>query len=283
MVNQQRADNHHTESGKVKYEEKSLKFGLSNQQCEGFQANGYLLLKNVTEVTPLIRAVQDEVRALGKQFMADYDDTTSAEKIAALPSNRRQAFYHALRYLPSTTQLACSPLLLDISKQLKLVQPAVMRSYNLRMDMPNEQQFMFHWHQDITYLLGSKNSVTYWVPLTPVNEHQGSIELIEGSHRHGLVPFHYTGEGSPPLSKSMSPKDICLDAEPTGDAKTIEAEPGDIVVFSQFLLHRSTPNHSNQIRWVSQVRHSDFQEADFREAGFPFGDCANVFHHDYLN
>jgi ectoine hydroxylase-related dioxygenase (phytanoyl-CoA dioxygenase family) len=282
MVNQERVANYLTKSGEVEYKEKALKFGLSDQQYEEFQTNGYLLLKNVTEVMPLIRLMQDEVRALGKQFMADYDDETSAEKIAALPPNRRKAFYHALRYLPSTTQLACSPLLLHISKQLKLMKPAVMHSYNLRMDMPNEPQFMFHWHQDITYLLGSKNSITYWVPLTPVNEHRGSIELIEGSHRQGLVPFHYTGEGAPPLHKSMSPRDICLDVEPTDDAKMIKAEPGDIVVFSQFLLHRSTPNYSNQIRWASQVRHSDLGEADFQEAGFPFGDCANIFHHDYL-
>jgi len=223
------------------------------------------------------------VRALGKQFMNDYADETSAEKIAALSPIHRKAFYHGLRYLPSTTQLACSPLLLDISKQLKFVQPAVMHSYNLRMDMPYEPEFLFHWHQDITYLLGSKNSITYWVPLTPVNEHRGSIELIDGSHTQGLVPFHYTGEGSPPLHKSMSPRDIRLDVEPTEATKLIDAEPGDIVMFSQFLLHRSTPNHSNQIRWVSQVRHSDLAEADFQDAGFPFGDYTNIFQHDYLN
>ena len=261
----------------------SLKLSLTDKQQEKLQVNGYLLLKNVSEVMPLIRVIQDEVRTLGNQFIADYDDETSAEKIAALPSNRRKAFYHALRYLPSTTQLACSTLLLDISKQLKLVQPAVMHSYNLRMDMPNEPQFMFQWHQDITYLLGSKNSITYWVPITPVNEHRGSIELIEGSHRQGLVPYHYTGEGPPPSHKSMSPRDICLDIEPKDDAKLIKAEPGDIVVFSQFLLHRSTPNYSNQIRWVSQVRHSDLGEADFQEAGFPFGDCTNIFEHDFFN
>ena len=256
---------------------------VTSKKQKEFLVNGYLLLKNVTEMLPLIGVMQDEVRALGKCFIANYDDETSAEQIAALPSNLRTSFYRALRYLPSVTQLACSPLLLDLSRQLNLAQPAVMHSYNLRMDMPNDPQFMFHWHQDITYLLGSKNSVTYWVPLTPVNEYRGSIELINGSHRQGIAPFHYTGEGFPPLNKSMGPQDICLDAEPTDDAKLIEAGPGDIVVFSQFLLHRSTPNHSKQVRWVSQVRHSDLGEADFQEAGFPFGSCTNIFHHDYLN
>jgi ectoine hydroxylase-related dioxygenase (phytanoyl-CoA dioxygenase family) len=256
---------------------------LNDAQRQDFFEKGYLLLKNVAEVMPLISAMQDEVRALGKQFMSDYTDDNSAEKIAALPPIHRKAFYHGLRYLPATTQLACSPLLLDISMQLKLVKPAVMHSYNLRMDMPNEAHYLFHWHQDITYLLGSKNSVTYWVPLTPVSAHYGSVELIEGSHNQGLIPFHYTGEGPPPVHKSMSPRDIRLNAEPTDATKLIEANPGDIVVFSQFLLHRSTPNHSNQIRWVSQVRHSDLADVDFQEAGFPLGDYTNIFQHDYLN
>ena len=150
------------------------------------------------------------------------------------------------------------------------------------MDMPSEPDFLFHWHQDITYLLGSKNSVTYWVPLTPVDEFQGSIEIIEGSHKQGLLPFHYTGEGPPPARKPMSPSDIRLDSSPTDAPTLIEADPGDIIVFSQFLLHRSTANHSDQVRWVSQVRHSDFAEVDFRNAGFPFGDSENIFENRYL-
>jgi ectoine hydroxylase-related dioxygenase (phytanoyl-CoA dioxygenase family) len=255
---------------------------LTEQQQKEFQTNGYLVLKNVVGLIPLIVAMRDEVRELGNQFMDDYADETSVKKIAALPPIHRKAFYHGLRYLPSTTQLACSPLLLDISKQLKLVQPAVMHSYNLRMDMPDEPQYMFHMHQDITYLLGSKNSITYWVPLTPVNEHRGTIGIIDGSHTLGLVPFHYTGEEAPPLYKSMSPSDIRLDIEPSKVTRLIDAEPGDIVVFSQFLLHRSTPNKSNQIRWVAQVRHSDLADADFQDAGFPFGDCTNIFQNDYL-
>lgn len=157
-----------------------------------------------------------------------------------------------------------------------------MHSYNLRMDMPNEPKYMFHWHQDISYLLGSKNSVTYWIPITPVNSTRGSIELIDGSHLNGLTPFHYTGSGPIPPNKSMSPSDIHLDEEPASATTLIEADPGDIVVFSQLLLHRSTPNASNKTRWVAQVRHADLSEQAFLDAGYPFGDYTNIFQTDYL-
>lgn len=226
--------------------------------------------------------MQNELSELGNQFMHDYSLDASAIKISALSPIHRKAFYSGLRYLPSITQLACSRLLLSISNQLNIIQPAVMHSYNLRMDMPNEPEYMFHWHQDITYLLGSKNSITYWIPLTQVDEFRGSIELINKSHTKGLFSYFYTGEGVPPPHKSMSPSDIRLDEEPSDLAKLIEAEPGDIVVLSQLLLHRSTPNFSEQTRWAAQVRHSDLAEFEFQEAGFPFGDSTNIFHNDYL-
>jgi hypothetical protein len=256
---------------------------LTNLQKKLFFQNGFLVLKSCTEINPLIEEIRKEICELGCQFIKNFSIDGSVEKIELLTSNNRKAFYSGLRYLPSTTRLACSRLLIGISNQLKILQPAVMHSYNLRMDMPNEPQFMFHWHQDITYLLGSKNSITYWVPLTSVNAHNGSIELIARSHKEGLFPYLYTGEGRPPPQKSMSPKDIKLVKEPIARSKLIEAEPGDIVVFSQFLLHRSTPNSSELTRWAAQVRHSDLAEADFQKAGFPFGDVTNIFHNDYLN
>jgi phytanoyl-CoA hydroxylase len=230
----------------------------------------------------LVDGIKKNIEELGEKFMSDYTIEGSAKKIKNLSATDRSLFYRGLRYLPSITHLACSELLLSISKQLNIMQPAVMHSYNLRMDMPHEPQFLFHWHQDITYLLGSKNSITYWMPLTKVNAYHGSIEVISESHSEGLFPYFYTGDGIPPPSKSMSPSDIKLVQEPLGEAKLIEAEPGDVVVFSQFILHRSTPNNPDQVRWAAQVRHSDLAEVEFQEAGFPFGDCQNIFHNDYL-
>jgi ectoine hydroxylase-related dioxygenase (phytanoyl-CoA dioxygenase family) len=255
---------------------------INEDQKRIFRKDGFLVLKNCIEIQNLLREIKIEICNIGNNFMNRFDFETSAEKINSLSSTQRKALYTSLRYMPSLTQLACSKILIDISKQLDLAQPAVMHSYNLRMDMPNEPQYMFHWHQDITYLLGSKNSITYWIPLTKVNEYHGSIELIAKSHEKGVYPFYYTGNGLPPSDKPMSPKDIKLIKEPTECTKLIEADVGDIIVFSQFLLHRTTPNNSELTRWTAQIRHSDFSEVEFQEAGFPMGDITNIFQNDYL-
>jgi ectoine hydroxylase-related dioxygenase (phytanoyl-CoA dioxygenase family) len=262
-----------------------MSYFLTSKECEEFHANGYIVIRNIKEVNNYIGSMRSEIKALlasyfGEIFLENEDMTT---KITELSDSSRRSFYIALRYLPSITQLASSPILLDLSRQLQLKIPAVMHSYNIRMDFPYVDKFLFHWHQDITYLLGSKKSLTYWIPLSHVNEINGSVELIEKSHLGGLFPFHYSGlESTPPKYKSMSPSDIKLNQEHEKSGVIVTANPGDLVIFSQFILHRSTPNRSNIMRWVAQVRHSDLADSEFRDAGYPFGDMTNIFDTKYL-
>jgi ectoine hydroxylase-related dioxygenase (phytanoyl-CoA dioxygenase family) len=126
--------------------------------------------------------------------------------------------------------------------------------------------------------LGSLNSVTYWIPLGETSKDNGSVELVPGSHASGLSPFRYTS--TKPLDRGtvLSPADIHLVREPTEPGVLIEAQPGDLVVFSQFILHRSTPNRSRSTRWTVQVRHADAFEREFIDAGYPCGDATNVYH-----
>lgn len=255
---------------------------LEAQQKSEFSKKGYTILRGTQAAQPYLKSIWEEINALAVGFSKEYGTEDLATLIPRLNPLHRKAFYSVLRYLPSLARLASSSFLLDLSKELSLTMPAVMHSYNIRMDGPSEDRFLFHWHQDITYLLGSKNSLTYWIPLTPVNAENGSIEVIEGVNNEQLLPFEYTGTPPVPPQKSMAPSDIKLTEEPKGTGKVVEANPGDIVVFSQFILHRSVPNRSRHMRWTVQIRHADLGDESFRRAGYPFGDATNIFHTDYL-
>lgn len=246
-----------------------------------YRTNGYLIIRNFfSDLTPLER-VMAEITQLGRVFNPEFKMNV-ASHLLTMPKTERGNFYRGLRYLPSLTMLASSNLLTGTSRQLGLSIPAVMHSYNIRMDVPNEGQHLFHWHQDIAYLLGSLNSITYWLPLGKADAHHGGVSLISGSHLRGLAPVRYTREGEPSPTRVMSPKDLVLIDEPTNACEAIDVQLGDLVVFSQLILHKSAPNHSDQVRWTIQIRHSDFGEARFAAAGFPFGDDTNLFHNDYL-
>ena len=63
--------------------------------------------------------------------------------------------------------------------------------------------------------------------------------------------------------------------------ETITAERGDVVVFKQMLLHRSTPNLGEQIRWTTQLRITDLADPEYRRQRYPTGDRSNIFYVDY--
>ena len=89
--------------------------------------------------------------------------------------------------------------------------------------------------------MGSSNSITFWIPLTSVNEKNGTIEIIEKSHKDGLVDFKYIGKEKIHKKKYMSPKDINLIKTPKQKTKKIKAKPGDVIVFSLFFYFIEAP------------------------------------------
>lgn len=253
---------------------------LDESLIKSYKELGYVVIKRYLMEEIEASGILEELRRYASFFSENFDISSSYEFTKKLSLKDRQTFYRGLRYLPSLAKLGASDKLQKISKHLGVSFPVLMKSYNIRMDSPTEFKNLFHWHQDITYLLGSKNSLTYWVPLTTVNHLMGSIEVIPRSHLNGIYPFEYVG-GESFENKIMSPKDIRLTNEPKDGAEIIEAEFGDLVVFSQYLLHRSTPNYGQNNRWTIQIRHSDLHNFEYKDAMYPMGDSSNIFKEDY--
>lgn len=254
---------------------------LSPMQRDEYARNGVLVLRSClsgwSELDSVIDAIQRLGAGMSREFI--WNDTAA---ISGLGASRRRSLYRALRYLPEVTRLAASRQLIDLAIQLGIRMPAVMHSFNVRLDLPGEDELLFHWHQDITYLLGSENAVTLWIPLGHTGPEHGSVEFIPGSHGSGLLPFRYQGKQSPGPATVLSPRDLRLVEEPTGNGEMIEAERGDLAIFSQLLVHRSTVNRSSKPRWTIQVRYADLMNSRFLDAEYPFGDSTNILHTDYL-
>jgi hypothetical protein len=255
---------------------------LTPHDIAQFRTQGFLVVRGFFSDTPYLDDVEAEITALGRVYDRRFLLDTAIDHIRAFSAPSRKRFYNGLRYLAALNRLGSSARLVALSQQLGQRVPAVMRAYNIRMDLPIEADFLFHWHQDIVYTLGSLNSLTYWVPFNPVGRDTGSVELIPGSHARGVFPVRYAPGGTPTMHRIMSPKDLYLLHEPLDSGSIIEAERGDLVVFSTFLLHRSVANRGDRVRWTAQIRHSDMAEAEFVESGYLWGDVTNYFHAPYL-
>lgn len=94
-------------------------------------------------------------------------------------------------------------------------------------------------HQDWTVVDESKyDSITIWIPLQDVNQQNGAMQVIPGSHRFSNVyrsPFFAN-----PLSE--------IENELRKDLVPVNLKAGEAIIFSQALIHASPANMSNNAR-----------------------------------
>lgn len=96
-------------------------------------------------------------------------------------------------------------------------------------------------HQDWSYTDVSRYTTgTVWIPLCDVNEQNGTLLLLPGSHRY----FKQYVSGSLPTLRVKST------AVPQERLLKPELKTGDVVVFNPAVFHGSCPNSSTQDRIV---------------------------------
>lgn len=103
----------------------------------------------------------------------------------------------------------------------------------------------FSWHQDSGYVVGNGGPpdhapyVTCWCPLDDATEENGTVRLMPGSHRNGILP-HERQAGSNDL----------VGAPAEAEGIIVEAKAGNIVAFSSLLLHATGANRTDRPRRV---------------------------------
>jgi len=115
------------------------------------------------------------------------------------------------------------------------------------------------WHQDAYYYGGKEAGnpaypiISAWIPLIDVDETNGCLQFVPGSHLWGM---------SPGLNQQMPGAREGTDASNQGEHEldrqcvSLPMGKGDLVVFDKFTFHRSLPNLSEEIRWSVDLRYS---------------------------
>src|SRR5260370_5784663 len=107
----------------------------------------------------------------------------------------------------------------------------------------------FPWHQDNAYNLLKDQHFQLWIALSKMNHERGGLWLLPGSHKNGLLPHKTVGTH------------MAYDG-PTDKAVCLEAEVGDVVLFSSLMLHYTSPNASVYDRWAYVVEYMNLDHYD---------------------
>jgi len=107
------------------------------------------------------------------------------------------------------------------------------------------------WHQDASYWpLTPSKAFTVWLAIDDVDDENGAMRVIPGSHLHGQIPFeHSKAEENNVLGQTVP------DIKPYGDEPVaFEMHAGQISLHTDLLLHGSQPNRSKRRRCGLSMR-----------------------------
>ncbi len=146
--------------------------------------------------------------------------------------------------------LCVHPTVLDMAESLLGSTEVTMNGdYWVRTKLPEEQLTTLPWHQDSDYY-GAQTEplhiLSIWIPLVDVDETNGCMQFIPGSHKWGLLPTERQGHHLVPIE----------DVEARGRVETLPMTVGDAVAFRNLTFHRSLMNNSDAIRWSIDLRYS---------------------------
>ena len=246
---------------------------LSTQQRQAFEAQGYLLVRQVLEAQ-----VFDPLRSVAMSAINQYAKSLYDQgQISDLYKNL--SFYKRLTKISRQSQtgpllhwnwnkqifgqevyqLITHSAILDIVASLLGPEITANGDYWLRFKMPTGDDSVFPWHQDSIYYNGNANPdqsvvlsersqiLTVWIPMVDVDEKNGCLQIIPGSHKRGLRPAQRDENG-----RQVPIEDV----ETWADIKNIKMKVGDVCVFGNLTFHRSLANISDEIRWSIDLRYS---------------------------
>ncbi len=239
-------------------------YTLSSEQIEQWENDGFLLLKNVVPM-PEINGVRDRFSHVVDGIIQQLKEQDIVEDEGSdLPFETRfweVAGEHANRFGRSWRgQIATSEIfdlhyaspLVDAIAQITGTDVIGHPVFNARPKLPGQQLTVVPWHQDSGYFgTVSEQSLipTAWIPLVAVDETNGCLQVVAGSHKLGVVN-HCTENRE---GRFLEVMDSLVDES---KIVTCPMEIGDALVFHNLTLHRSLQHTTSEIiRWAIDIRY----------------------------
>ena len=222
----------------------SERYALSEEQVEQYREQGALLLKGVLprgEAAELRREAHDLIDRL--QSRQQIDATWGSARMVRGGAGTKLLHCHNAQFQAAAfTRLISDPRLVD--PVADLIGPNVQLHHTKLFIKPPENGSPFPMHQDHPFFPDEKHTMLAAIVFfddAPLEK--GCVRVMPGSHKLGPLP-HLT-EGSYHLS---------LEEWPVEGAVPMEAEAGDVLIFSYLTVHGSAVNTSAEARTTLLVQ-----------------------------
>ncbi len=240
---------------------------LSTAQLETYNREGYLVLEDLLDDHDMAApraAMSEKTEEIARELKANglishtFEDEPFSTRLARLFGgltdedfvkygrgwrDRKAGYFH----------LMSNPKIVDAVESL--IGPELFSNpvYNVRPKVPGVAAGAVPWHQDKSYWPDANANpvITVWIPLVDSTHQNGCLHLIPATHRkraiqHGQESYSGTGflEIAPDYIQTRKKEIIAL-----------PMQAGSAVLFNDRLIHSSTPNTSDHVRWSVDLRY----------------------------
>lgn len=235
---------------------------LTDAQWQEYEEKGYLRIGRTLSDSELA-GLQDRIDAimLGTaeidydRLLMQLDSTTGKYADAGVQSKGHKGATLAYRKIenlefdPLFRAYLEKPIFRDVCARVYGPETPVACYRAMFMNKPARQGTWLPWHQDRWRHLDRDPLLTLWTALDPATKANGCVQIIEGSHRYGLLnPEHSSGFVSEKQADELVKKN---------PVDFLELEPGETVLLHNWLLHASDVNNTDVSRRAFSVCYMD--------------------------
>ena len=223
---------------------------LNQSQVDTYNCDGLLLVPNLfnnAEINQLKQLIQIDP-TIEHEIGGPLDSDGNASEFFAfsgVPDDLLGAFVRVERLVETSRDLLAREEIYHWHTKISFKPPGTKARWD--------------WHQDYGswYKEGAlyPNSLTAMIAVDPVDQENGCVEIIRGSHRCGRIDHIPVGR-----SMGADPQWVEWLLE-RNDLILCEMTPGDCVFFHSNVLHSSGPNLTNRPRTVLQVSYNAVDSA----------------------
>ena len=151
--------------------------------------------------------------------------------------------FHALPHHP-----ALKAVMNMLAGQQVLVHPKPIG----RLIFPNCSRLTVHAHQDYRFMSGDPECFTVWIPLHDCPTDLGPLQILEGSHRLGILEHE---------DENLHVPEISDKALTDGEWVSGQINAGDVLIFHSLTVHAASANRSRQMRLSMDCRFQSCERA----------------------
>ncbi len=235
---------------------------LSSSEIKFFEDNGYLIKK----IIPInkIKAFQHllanmisnsyskNIEKIGKNVSEKEILTNVFIELEMSSHSHVEKLFNHIRETNKCYELITDSRLMEAINKImrkKSNNDLFVNSLSLRMDPPGSKKFSYGWHTDNLTNVENSNFVQCWTPLVDIDRELGGLEIVEKSHIK-QVKTQYSDEILKAFKKGerdsnpvvyRTPHNTKI-ITPNVKKKTLTANIGESILFSNKLMHRSGLN-----------------------------------------